>query len=415
MTAELGERLLRAGLTSDAMLAHARAGGDVSGGGLLARLHDEGLAEEDLVGLFAAEGHGAALDAEDLAIADPALIERLAGDRAHALVALPLRADAAQVFVAMADPTDEAAREELVQTFGVSVEPMLARIGPLRDALQAAHPDYAPVAEVPVELVRRRESSPAEAPAPPLRPSAVPAASPAVSSLPSPLATSAPGPAEETRPSAPASAPSSPSMISPAAASWSAPGLRSLDELSADGNTPGSGTRRRYGHSEGPAPGALPDLGPLLATLRQSHSRDEIIHLGCEATLSVAEGAVLLAVRSDVFRGWHGLGAQVSLEAVRNLWIPRQSPSVFQEVAARGEPYAGPYGNAAADALYRAAAGAQGTHCAIRPVKVSGRTVALLVADAPSHGEAGVAQVGAVAQTVGEQLLRLLARARHGA
>lgn len=164
MTDELGARLLQAGLTTEATLAHARAEGAVSGGGLLARLHDEGLAEEDLVGLFAAEGHGTALDAEDLAIADPGLVAKVAGDRAHALLALPLRADAERVFVAMADPTDAAACDELSAALGAPVEALLARVGALRAALQKAHPDLAPVAEVPVELVRRRESRPAEKP-----------------------------------------------------------------------------------------------------------------------------------------------------------------------------------------------------------------------------------------------------------
>ncbi|MEM1416386.1 MAG: hypothetical protein AAGH15_15865 [Myxococcota bacterium] len=422
MAEELGGRLLEAGLTTREALARALSEGPVSSGGLAARLHDAGLAEEDLVELFVAEGHGIVLDGEDLTMADPEITGRIPGSMAHALLALPLRLGGGDaVYVAMADPTDEDARKELGLALGGTVRPLLARIGALRATLERIYPDAVPVAEIPVALVRRRETLPPTndgevtlpgepaprsfgAPATGLSSSAPPSASAPAAELPN---------ASSSPPASYGSSEGPRSVIPPHEASWSVEaGRRETPSYRSRRVSTGPAGRRRP-RRRLPSRAHLVVVGHVLAAMRASDDRDEIVQLACEATLSVAETAVLLAARDDVLRGWRGVGPEVSPEAVRNLWIPRRSPSVFRDVLESGEPYAGPYGVTAADALYRAATGARGESCSVRPVRVGGRTVALLVADAPAHGALGLERIAVIAQALGECLRRVIAQARR--
>jgi len=156
-----------------------------------------------------------------------------------------------------------------------------------------------------------------------------------------------------------------------------------------------------------------PDVGKTLSRIRNSRERDEVVELACEGALTVARAAVLLALRKSVLKGWGGAGNGVSLDAVRNLWIPTSSPSMFREVVAKKESYHGPPGAAAADGLFRAALGSRGGAVSIHPVLVSTKLVAVLAADDVRFGDEGRERIETLAQAVSEAFERIIVESKR--
>ena len=149
-------------------------------------------------------------------------------------------------------------------------------------------------------------------------------------------------------------------------------------------------------------------VGNHLASIRASEDRDEIVRHACEAALTVAKSAVLLALKKGVLRGWDARGPSVSPDAIRNLWIPATAPSMFRKVVERGEPHRGPYGSSAADNLYRAATGSRGGRIIIQPIMVAAKPVAVLCAEDAGHGAAAYDRLEVIAHAVGESFKRLI-------
>lgn len=161
--------------------------------------------------------------------------------------------------------------------------------------------------------------------------------------------------------------------------------------------------------SRPPAPQAkLPEVGGTLSAIRASRDRDEVVDLACQGTLTVSRAAVLLALRKGVLKGWGGAGAGISPDAVRNLWIPTSSPSMFRDVVSRREAYHGPSGTAAADGLFRAALGSRGGPVSIQPIIVASKLVAVLAADDVRFGEKGRERVETLARAVSEAFERII-------
>jgi hypothetical protein len=165
------------------------------------------------------------------------------------------------------------------------------------------------------------------------------------------------------------------------------------------------GGRKSYNRLPVRAPG---DIGTTLAQMRTLRDRDAVLTMACEATLLVARAAVFLALRGQVLRGWSGRGGSLTPDAVRNLWIPISTPSMFRGVVQDGALYTGPYGVTAADNLFRAATGSRGGVVVVCPVEVMGKTVAVLVADDVRYGDDGAERVETLAQAVGDALKRII-------
>lgn len=157
-----------------------------------------------------------------------------------------------------------------------------------------------------------------------------------------------------------------------------------------------------------PRAAKLPEVGGTLSAIRASRDRDEVVDLACQGALSVSRAAVLLALRKSVLKGWGGAGAGISPDAVRNLWIPTSSPSMFRDVVGKREPYHGPSGTAAADGLFRAALGSRGGPVSLHPVVVAGKLVAVLAADDVRFGDKGRERVETLARAVSEAFERII-------
>jgi hypothetical protein len=424
MAEDLGARLVRAGLATREQLAIALADGAQSGGALAAGLVDAGVPEEDLVAFFLSEGLGPEAAADRLQSTTP---ERLPAAVATAFYALPIGSSDRGIEVAMADPSDVHALGELAVVLGAPVLPRPARISALREALSQAfpHSPTRPPAPTPLELVRRKpvHANRGDVPLPLSRPKVMqsfpkprePIAPPHVVASIEPTRTpSKPKPsaavgafrdppretADYETPRDVAPAPTPPptprSILSDHEASWG--DLAAPDPV---GSAPSVANRR-----------TLPEIGATLASLRASRDRDVIVRLACEAASTVARTTVFLALRKGVLRGWEGTGA-VSPDALRNLWIPASSPSVFQRVIEAGEPHRGPHGTSAADKLFRAATGSRGSVLVVEPIRVGDRVVAVLCADDPRFGPAGIERLEALAHAVGTGLARVIVETKR--
>ncbi|MCB9591601.1 MAG: hypothetical protein H6719_02610 [Sandaracinaceae bacterium] len=162
-----------------------------------------------------------------------------------------------------------------------------------------------------------------------------------------------------------------------------------------------------------PKPAKLPEIGGTLSAIRASRDRDEVVELACQGALTISRATVLLALRKGVLKGWSGAGAGISADAVRNLWIPTSSPSMFRDVVAKREAYHGPSGTAAADGLFRAALGSRGGPVSLHPVVVASKLVAVLSADDVRFGDAGRERIETLARAVSEAFERIILEAKQ--
>lgn len=474
MADDLGGRLLAAGLVTRAQLSEVHERGPRHDGALVAGLTAEGLSEDGLAGFFIALGYGPLMEPADLSAADPPALARVSASMAADLLVLPIRDTDSGLVIAMAAPTDTPSLDALREATGAAVHPAVARVSDLHEAIERAYVSTTgPVLELvnvrrpgrppPPEgyfgsthgaervearaTVRQRDDD-EEGFVPLVRHKAVrheavrheavptkPARGPSPSRLRDKVVT-------ETFEQLPRT--DSPRVVpvgkpKPRAEPRVPEGLAHQDteidlEIEVDVEVePRSIIPLEHAHWDlEPAPNKLdaevaksvrrpppktpprmPRIEPTLARIRETESRDEIVEIACEGVLTVARASVLLALRKSVLKGWGGAGAGVSDTAVRNLWIPTSSPSMFREVVARKEPYHGPPGTAAADGLFRATLGSRGGAVTLQPILVGTKLVAVLAADDLRFGDEGAARVETLARAVSEAFERVIRSKRR--
>ena len=376
MAGNLVAQLLEAGLVTQQQIRdtgisdHPAA---PSSGRVAQQLVAHGLDEDALAGFFVSRGFGPLLHEHDLSRAEEDLVRKLPGDLAHLLFAVPLRGSPAGVIVAMADPTDESATADVSQALDGSVLPMVARLSDLTDALQRLYPaDRPTLISDPLALMREQEDQTQTQPTDDIA-------------------------FEE--------------LVATASPVWDRAwdSTHSSPQVWSSGPPPDS---LRSDTEQSPAPRFTPgakqiDLSVPIATLRSVTSRDELVRVGCEACLDVARSAAFLALRKGVLRGWHGIGAGVAPASIRSLWVPASNPSMLSDVLQTGQTFVGPYGQTAADHLFRAALGGQGREAAIVPVLIGTRLCGLLCANDPTTGT-GADLIGQIAAEMGEAFQRLI-------
>jgi hypothetical protein len=196
------------------------------------------------------------------------------------------------------------------------------------------------------------------------------------------------------------------SIIPPEHASWELDGEPD--------NKVDPGKLRSIGSSSPPKRTLRPaPIGGTLAAIRASRERDEIADLACRGALTVCRAAILLAFRKNVLKGWDGAGVNISRDAVRNLWIPTNSPSMFRDVVAKNEPYVGQHGTSAADGLFRAAVGSRGGEVVLHPIAVGGRVIAVLAGADVEYEREGRDRIEVLARALGEAFERVITSAKN--
>jgi type IV pilus assembly protein PilB len=127
------------GTIGEAQLQDARALRAGAKRSLLRCLVDTGaLSEEDLVRRLAAYAHVGVVDVADL-VADRALVRRVPYRIARLRGVLPLRLEGSGVLVAMADPTDVVAKDDLTSALGAAVTTVIAAPSEIDRAIARAY------------------------------------------------------------------------------------------------------------------------------------------------------------------------------------------------------------------------------------------------------------------------------------
>jgi hypothetical protein len=385
MPGRLVDQLVDAGLVTEAQ-ARASDAGDpfVPSGQVAQSLVAGGLDERALAGFFVTLGFGPMLRARDLARADADLVRRLPGAVARDLCAMPLQPSRVGAIVAMADPTDDRSVAKLGELLGDGILPTVAKLSDLLESIDRAYPpEQASPVRDPLALARSRSATPT-------------GAVPLVNAKP-------PSGTEKTVPSFDTSLSQ---MVSTASPVWD----RAWNNTTPTRDvslTPKASHIPLPHVSTTPTPHAFapPAITAQLDELARASSRDEVVGIACQACLAAARGAAFLALRKGVFRGWDGAGDEVTSAGIRSLWIPATNPSILSEVLHSGRAFHGPYGQTAADHLFRAAFGTHGREVSVVPVLVGSRLVGLLCANDPAPQSTAIEGIAEAMGRAFEQLI----------
>lgn len=358
-----------------------------------------------------------------------ALARALPPGMARALWVLPIGETPAGVVVAMADPTDAHALSELAYQLGKPVDPRSAPLDELRAALLEIDP--------PPEVTVSR-TQPAPAPPPPR--SDAPTA-PALRRR-----TMTPGGARgPLRRPTPAYGEASPFVGTGRVPSWGrvdppfagmGRGRFAAPALAIGSYTPPSPVDRSGPDVEAPFPlqrkattpatrhvvaTSMPrDALYTLAELRMANDRDVIARIAVRGLTTVAQRAAFFVVKRGVVQGWEGAtvegaqGAGVSREALRNLWIPVTSPSVFRLASELGGLYVGPLSDSTADSILAAALGGRVRDVLLAPIQVRGHNVAFLYGDGLRSPREARERAAEIVEGAAEALERWLVALRQG-
>ena len=149
----------------------------------------------------------------------------------------------------------------------------------------------------------------------------------------------------------------------------------------------------------------VPD--PPLGALRSTTTRDEIAETLLQYLGQMVPRAALFVVRRGVLMGHGGRGAQLDADAVRQVQIPVDAPSLFRDAVQSRLPYRGPLLDSPVDRAFADLIGELRGDVMLFPVSVRERVVALLYADGITHPLPD-AVLHAVAREAGRAYERLI-------
>lgn len=153
------------------------------------------------------------------------------------------------------------------------------------------------------------------------------------------------------------------------------------------------------------------DTSGALAALRNAGSRDEVLELVLAGSLTVAGRAALFIVKKGGYVGWMGspeLGGRRALESVL---VPIDAASIIDR-AVREDLYLGPIPVDATHAMLGALFTVPMREIAIVPVRVSGKTAVVILADRLGDSMLGTRRLEELARAAGDAFARIL-RARQ--
>lgn len=181
-----------------------------------------------------------------------------------------------------------------------------------------------------------------------------------------------------------------------------------------EGRTPSVPPTPSYFPPAPPLPGAsspprmpFPDTSGVLAALRNAGSRDEVLELVLAGALTVAARAALFIVKKGGYVGWMGspeLGGRRALESVL---VPIDAPSIIDR-AVREDLYLGPIPVDATHAMLGALFTAPMREIAAVPVRVSGKTAVVILADRLGDSMLGTRRLEEIARAAGDAFARIV-------
>ena len=155
----------------------------------------------------------------------------------------------------------------------------------------------------------------------------------------------------------------------------------------------------------------FPEMGGVLAALRNAGSRDEVLELVLTASRMVASKVALFVVKKGGYQGWVGspeLGGRAVLQAVL---VPLEAASIFDR-AVREDIYLGPLRNDAIHAPLVRLLRSPSRDVAAVPIRVSGKTAVIILADELGDTMIATRRLEELAKAAGEAFARVV-RARQ--
>lgn len=153
-----------------------------------------------------------------------------------------------------------------------------------------------------------------------------------------------------------------------------------------------------------------PDTSQAVAALRTAHDRDTILGITQAGARGVARRVAIFVAKRGDYVGWSctpELGDEGELRAVT---VPAEAPTVLAWASAEGS-YLGPLDPSAHGAILSVMGTATRDVAAV-PIRVSGKTAAVVVADELGDTMIGTKRLEEIARAAGEALLRVVRAAK---
>jgi hypothetical protein len=409
-----GALLLRAGVLRPADLAAATALRERDGGSFGECLVRLGFLDEDkLAEFYQTRLMISRVPDHRLVNVSPKVLALVTADMASEFRVIPLETDTeGGLTLAMADPTDNHAVDEVAFFADRFVVRVVATESAVRDAIErhyGLHFSSPRAADRVGRAAAHVQAAPPPAPAPPAKPQPPPLTRTPTA----PAKVIKPGPATEaptTRAPNPSPPPPEPKRATPPLK----PSKEELDEKIVlltkvkqfdttplpipvpppDDYRPGYFpdldepillTHPKSIVPERPKRDTLPGFAqmtvpdPPLARLRATRHRDEIASAVLDYMALLMRRASFFVMKKSILIGHDGRGVEVG--AIKKLVINVEAPSLFRDVIASRLPYRGPLPETPANRAFAHALGGVGPEVLLMPIAVRGRIIAVLFAD----------------------------------
>jgi len=216
-----------------------------------------------------------------------------------------------------------------------------------------------------------------------------------------------------------AEAPRAPAGAAPAAATPAAPSMppRETPEIHAPApavptGRPKPGRKKevtaKAAPETAPAPPAAISLGQARERILSAQARDDIAEAVLDRLAGPSPLVALLIARKDDVIGWHARGEGVSRSALRSIRIPFTEPSIFLNVKLSGTPYVGLLPDLPSHEALLEGLGRRPGRSAVYPVFLKNRVVAFILAELP----AGTEDLAALAASMAEGFAALILQQR---
>jgi type II secretion system (T2SS) protein E len=426
----LGNMLIRDARLSPAQLEAALAQQGRAGGRLGTILVEMKLIDADALTVYLGLELGipiatrAALDR-----AKKAAVRLLTPEIAERFLCIPLLVQDRQLLVAMRDPHDLLALDELGMATGYRVIPRVAPEVRLHYYLERYYgvprPDrFRALGDSVVAPPPRGRGDFVEPPPPPLPGLPPQVKNPVAVPPPPPLRTSERVPLAElvdydelaTTLAADSAEPMALSSTGPHRALSVGPGGRAAPAAAAAAAAAARVAAAASANTPPPAPPVaeeILDLPAALERMQEAASRSEVADAIVAHARDVFDVAVLLVVRDDLAVGWKGFGRQLDGERIESLLLPLATPSMFKTAAESAEVFLGAALPSALHAhLYKVLRAAAPRQAAVVPIVIRDRVVNLLYGHLEGEAVATDEQLAGLrrlAEAAGQAYVRLIA------
>lgn len=397
----LGAWLLSKGKISTEQLEKALQHQAFFGGRLGSSLIKLGYIDEDVLGAFLSDVCGAPYAPPSLLEGIPQDVIALVPERLAAQYrAVPIAVDGRRLRLAMRDPKDLIALDEIAFLTGLSIEPYVATEFRIQRALQRYYEVPSGVRST-IPVTGSAPAAPRPAPAPQARSAAKSAGSGREMGFDGypldadPDLIDSPFVGQGARSGAGGARAAQPLPTS--LEEWRAAQEEIPDDFPdparpRDGAAVPRARPAAAAPAAGPAPAqaaaamapgdGVPTIEEIGLRLRAADSRDEVFHALLDFTAARCRRTALFIVQADRVLGWSGRGPGIDAARVRQVIVPLEAPSLFSFVRRGGDYYHGPVADLPANGRFYSDLGcAAPARVFLAPVLIKSRPTVVVYAD----------------------------------